>query len=1276
MNIRDLLRSLVLASMPLLLSPAWADTATNYNGPRWSYLDTKKILDAAADITTANYPDSDSATVEKKMVRVYRADGTGECQDETYTKVLTEKGKRGNRSLRLDYMLPYSTAEAVVIEVIKPGGKVSTVDIAANKKEAIDDSQMGMNIYDPNAKILNVNIPGVEIGDVVHTITRTTIHRSYIPGEYAEDNLFEGSEYIRHTSYDVYAPADKPLKKMILRDEVPGTVKHTTEKEKGGTHHRWEVTNVPRMFDEPAMPPYEQVLQRLIISTTPDWQAVSKWYAGVCQPHLEATTPEMKKTVADLIAKETDSTNKIKAVFHHVSNKIRYMGLTPEQDRPGFEPHDVKLTFENKYGVCRDKAALLVAMLRAAGFKSYPVLINVGAKKDSDVAEPFFNHAIVGVEVKPREYVLMDPTAENTKDLLPSYECDLSYLVCRPDGENIKTSPIVPAEQNMMRVKTTATLSAAGSLKGRSEMVFEGINDTEYREMFSRMKPDDKQRFFEAVLKRAMPGAKLISHKLIPEDMLDTSTGVRATLEFSAEGMTASGDGKAVVNLPWMGKHFGIVSFILGGTGLEKRKYPLRTYIACGLKEDMTVQLEGFESAISLPTYPPISDETMSYARNTQAKGNALECSGEFKMKVVQFSPKQYAKLKGTLKALDYDERKAPVMAVANRGPATTVARADSGSAPKVESNAKVLESHKELEITDAHSQIYKMRYAKEILNYSGKKNEAEVKIGFNPACEDAKFVKGVVISKTGQKQLIATNEINVMDAGWNASAKRYTGGKILVANLPGVDIGSTIEVEYQITTKNKPYLSGFESFQLFDDLEKKDVLITAPCAVPVQTILTGTAGIVTQETNTVSSTQKYHWSAQNVKALPAEPQLPPEWSYMAGVQYFAGDITSYLSELHDTMLDRSRKGAKAAEKAKQLTAEISNRLDAARAIRDFIVRSIRVAGPSFTELPLSELSAADTTFADGYGHAADRAILFHAMLTAAGFQPDFVLASSLPPIAGITNVVSSFPLPQSFQSPLVRITVDGENYYLNDTDQYSKLGSTSHDGRLAFVLPNRTCEIVHAAKGCEDKTDTTYTLSLSDNGKTRVGITRQYYGQHYNGKNRYFSELPPEERKRYFQEIVSEVAQGAKPIGDLKTKFDTYPGLEQYTVEVDNYSVVDGKYSYFDLPFTPSMFSFGADHRTLPLYISWQGENTVRTEIELPPAFKRVDIAPKSQELTAPGGGGSARIASKDEGAKRVITHDFDTTPAIISPKDYASLLNLEATLGQKSSKTFLIEK
>jgi uncharacterized protein DUF3857/transglutaminase superfamily protein len=1253
-----------------------AQTKARYSDEKYAFLDSAKAMAAANEITTQKYPDSDDITVEKNMVREYRADGTGESQDETFTKVLTEKGKRGNRTLSLYYMLPYSTAEIVKVEVIKPDGKAGVVDVAANSKDMIDDSQMGMNIYDPNSKILKMNIPGVEVGDVVHTITRTTTERPIIPGEFAEENVFEGTGFIRHMSYVVFTPKEKPLKKIYVRDEVAGTMKHSTQTTATGTLHRWEINNVPRMFDEPSMPPYEMVLQRVLISTTPDWQTVSKWYWDLSKPHLEATTPDMKLKVKILTQDAKTDMDRIKAVFYEVAQKIRYMGLTPEKDRPGYEPHDVRLTFENKYGVCRDKAALLVSMLRTAGLKAFPVLVNVGSKKDADVPEAFFNHAIVGVELKKNEIVLMDPTAENTKDLLPSYECDQSFLVCRPEGDVIRTSPIVPAEQNMMRVKTTASLNAAGHLEGRSEMTFEGINDNQYREAFSRMKGDDKRRFFERNLKRAMPGARLKSLKVFPDDMTDVSSVVRAEVEFSADGLTATGEGKSIVSLPWIGKGMGIVNYLLGGTGLEKRKYPLRTEIACGLEEDITIKLEdGFTGAVSLPALNPVNDDSLSYKRQVALKNGTLNCSAEFKLKAVDFSPKQYAKLKQTLKTMEYDERKAPVLAVNESAATKALAKHEPSTPAAVESNARILESHKEIEVKDAHTQVYRARYSKQVLTYSGKKNEAEVKIGFNPACEEARIVRAIVTSKTGQRQEIATNEMNVMDAGWNASARRYTGGKILVANLPGVDIGSKIEVEFEIISKNKPFVSGFESFQMFDDLETKDVQLTAPADLRLQTIMTGTSGMVTAETNAANGQQTFRWRAERVKALPAEGQLPPEWVYLAGVDYFAGDLKSYLDALRETMLDRSAKGTKAGEKAKELAAKAGTKAAAVTAIRDYIAKTIRVAGPSFSELPLSELSAADTTLQDGYGHMADRAILFHSMLAAAGFEPEFVMASGLPPIDAITNLAAAF-LPQHYQTPLVRVIIDGEAYYLNDTDQYSRLGSTPHDGRLAVALKTQAPQIVHATKEGRDETDTIYALSLSDNGKTKIGITRQYFGGHYNSKNRYFSELPPEERRRYYQEIVSDVAQGAHPIGDLTTKFDCYPGIEQFTVEVDNYTVVDGKYTYFDLPFTPSLFPVGADQRTLPLFISYRSHNLVRTEIELPPGYRKVAIAPKSETYNAPGGGGKALMSMKQSGDKCIITHEFETSPAIIDPKDYQAMLDLEANLGRKASRVFLLEK
>ncbi len=1276
-NSASITRALAFTALLALACSARAQS-NRYSGASWAFLDPQKVLAAAADITLAKYPDCDEATVEKKMTRVYRPDGTGECQDESFVKVLTEKGKRNNRTLSLNYMLPYSTEEVVKLEVINTNGETTPVDVAANSKDAIDDSQMQANIYDPNERVLRVNLPKVEIGDVVHSVTRQTIERAFIPGQFADLNVFEGPGYIRHASYEVRAPRERPLVRVALRDEVPGTVKYTQNPAaNGGVIHHWEVNDVPRMFDEPAMPPYEMVLQRLLVSTTPDWQAVSQWYWNLSKPHLDATTPEMQKTVDSLTAGASDEMARIRAVFYHVSKKIRYMGLTPEKDRPGFEPHDVEITFGKKYGVCRDKAALLVEMLRQAGLHAYPVLISVGVRRDPDVPDPFFNHAIVGVETKPGNYVLMDPTDENTRELLPTGDCDQSFLVCKPEGENLKVSPIQPPEDHLIRIKTTGVLTTAGTLEAKSELLFSGVNDDEYRNAFARWKPDDRRRFFERNLKQTMPGARLKSLKLTPDDMLDMSAEVRAELEYSVDGMIASGSGKSVVSLPWIGKELGIVNFILGGTGLEKRKYPMQTYVACGLEEAISLQLSGgFGPAVSLPSCPPIEDNCVSYQQSCQVRNESLDCARELKLKVVQFAPDQYLKLKQTLKSLKYDERKAPVLTVPESAPAQPGQNPEAPADSPVESNARILDSHKELQLTDARSSVYKVSYSKRILNYAGKIREAEVKIPYNPACQEAKFIRGEVVSKSGERQEIGTNEMNVMDAGWNASAKRYTGEKILVANLPGVDIGSTIAVEFSITSKGLPFVSGFESFQLPDDLEQKSFVLTAPAGLKVHEMVSGLPGLIREHDQTNGSLQTFQWQAGHVQALPAEAQLPPEWAYNSGVAYFAGEIKSYLTELNGTLLQRSARRDRAAEKALQLTAPAKTRLEAVQAIRDFVAQSIRLAGPSFTSLPLSELSAADTTLTDGYGHAADRAILLHAMLAAAGFQPEFVLASGLPPIAGITNVALSFPLPNSFAEPLVRVAVDGQAYYLNDTDQYARLGSTSSDGGLGLVLSSRQCEVIRAAPACADKTETVYTLSPDDSGKTRVGVTRRYFGGNFNARHRFFAELPPEEKRRYFQEIVTGVAQGARPVGDLKTQFDSYPGLEQFTVEVDNYSVVDGNYFYFDLPFTPSLLSVGADRRTLPLFISHHGDNSVRTEIDWPAGFRHLLIAPKTETLDEPDGGGQARITSGDASGKWVITHDFETSPAIVNPKDYSAMLQVESALGSEGSKVFLLQK
>ena len=126
-------------SLPFLALVALAETPSaqtnRYDGSTWALVDTAKVIAAAAEVNLANFPDCDDATVEQKSIRVYHPDGTAECQDETFTKVLTEKGKRNNRTISLSFILPYSKEEVIKLEVIHPNGELTPVDVSANSKE-------------------------------------------------------------------------------------------------------------------------------------------------------------------------------------------------------------------------------------------------------------------------------------------------------------------------------------------------------------------------------------------------------------------------------------------------------------------------------------------------------------------------------------------------------------------------------------------------------------------------------------------------------------------------------------------------------------------------------------------------------------------------------------------------------------------------------------------------------------------------------------------------------------------------------------------------------------------------------------------------------------------------------------------------------------------------------------------------------------------------------------------------------------------------------------
>jgi transglutaminase-like putative cysteine protease len=1249
-------------------------------------LEAAEVMAVAKGVTPKSYPNSDDVLVDD-LIRVrYEKDGTSVTADDTWLKVLTEKGKKDHTTLGFHFNAHYGSIEVVVLEIHKPDGKVVPIDIKAQSKVMVNRSQMSKNIFDPNQKRLQVGVPGLEVGDVLHYRFIRRSLKTRMPNTWSNYEVLEYTSPMKRYVIEVDGPKELPLRAITLKDEIKGKVTHTRKTGGDRIIHRWEIRDVARMYKEPRMPALHTVVQRLLLSTIPDWRDISKWYWDISKPHLEPTDG-MKTKVAELTKGMTDRRKKVEAIFQFVSQKIRYMGITTETEAPGYEPHDVKITFENKYGVCRDKAALLVAMLRIAGYEAYPVLINNGAKKDIDVPQPYFNHAITAVKEPDGSYLLMDSTDETTRRLLPSYLSNMSYLVAHPNGEPLKTSPIVPAEENMMRIVSKGKVDVDGNLTLECVMGFEGINDNAYRGYFSRIRPVEQRRFFAGVARRVVAGGRLVKFKMLPANLRDMTKPLSIRMTIEAKAIAIS-DGKTLMlPVPAVGANVGIVNFRLRSATLEKRNYPFVTGSACGVEESLELDVsELVGKTIILPKYESVETDAITFRRTLERSGGVLTGRSAFLLKTVEFTPAQYVVLKDTLKKMELNRRKRPIF---EGKPAIAKGR-----------DVEVLQERVDYELTDPHTWSELHRMSKRVLSYAGKKAHSELRINYNPVWEEVAFT-GSVTSAKGEVKKVRKEEMNTLDAAWAASAPRYPAGKTLVISFPNVDIGSVIKYEYTITRKNQPFFSVREYFNGFDLIHYKWVNLGIPAGY--QKILKteaseginrsvagmpkidkalfypdkADAGQIKEKQDRPNTA----WFSGSLPTVKRERNLPPWWSFNPTLYITTSTWPEYAKRVGGALGKAADGHPDIKALAQKLIAGKKEPADQVCAIRDYVARSIRHAGPSITRLPLSAITPAHMTLKDGYGNGADRAVLIYALLVAAGHKAEFVLASSVPEAEGLTYPMHKYPRAGDFPMVLVRTKIGQKDIYLNDTNEYARLGVTPHDGLYGLAIPSGVINIIRAADSERDRAASTTDIKLLANGDAHITTTVRHYGSDYTDFRKKFSEIRPEERRRHHQKLVASIAQSAKAAGPFTTDYKAYPGVEGFAVTVKNYAVHDGDHYYFTVRSSlGGIFGLSADTRENPLYRSWPTRARATTNITLPLGVEAIVLKPDVMKAAVPSGHvSSVLITAPASEAGRplrlILFQEAILKPAVISSDFYSRLLKLQRQLRHPKARTILLK-
>ncbi|MDA0577112.1 MAG: DUF3857 domain-containing protein, partial [Verrucomicrobia bacterium] len=1226
------------------------------------------------------YPDASTVLLAGIQKVRYEVDGTYTQWHEEYVKILTEEGRQGYRTLSSFFTIPYQRGPEdcaiTLVEIIRPDGGVTTIDVAANSRIMVNPSSMAENIYNPNDKIVQVNVPGLKLGDVLHTVFFDRIVHPRMANTWCDWMTFESTRPIIHQIAEIDGPAALPLRSLAHKAPIANTVTYTQEEAGDRMLHRWEARDVPRAFEEPSMPEFYTVAQRVLVSTSPDWEGVSRWYWNLSEPHL-VLSPEIEAKVAELTAGLTLTADKIRALFGFVAQDIRYMGIVAESESPGYEPHDVRDTFAARHGVCRDKAALLVAMLRGAGIDAFPTLINNGPKKDPEVPQPYFNHAIVAAR-DGDGYMLMDPTDETTRELLPAYLDNRSYLVATPEGDPLRLSAIEPATQNLLHVDTVGNVNADGRLNAETILTFAGVNDNAYRRYFAQVKPEERRRLLEGLIKAAVPNARVTDVAIHPPDMLDVSTGLTARVAYEADDVLIRGNQLVMLPLPAMGTRIGMINFIIGRTGLQDRRFPLQTEIACGVREQMFLTLApALNTPVALPISEDIERDGVAWSFAVRQSGPTLEAVSEFRLDAVEFDPDQYRTLKQTLVTMERARRQMPMYAVANGG--TDALAGDSDALTETETV--------DYELAADGSWREERRVRKKILTYAGKKQHAELTLRFNPAWDDLELVRGEVTSPEGQTSTISRAEMNVMDAAWVGSTPRYPAERTLVASFPAVTVGSTIDYTYVHTRRERPFVSLRESFRGTDTIRHKRVTLHMPRGVvpSVHRHLLAPARVAESIfTHGDGSRDVYEWEVQDVPGVKREEQMPPDWVLHPTVVVSFGQWRSYASGVDQALRRAAARQPVAARLARELTRKVPDPWERLQVLRDAVATRVRLVGPALPDVPLSAITPADQTLAEGYGNGADRAVLLYAMLRAAGCSAEFVLASDRPAIAPFRTSLDAAAEREVFADVLVRVDdaaldlADGRFVYLGDDDQYGAIGASAHAGMWMLTLPRGHVEELLPAR--DDNQWIEDSLRVEANGDVQLHRRQLLYGTSFGLQNRRYADMTPEERRRDFMETVAGLSQAAVAEGELTTDFSRYPGRIAYSVRLPQYAVRDGKQLYFSLTQAPDrVFMLRTDQRANPLFLDARGTQSARLTAHVPAGFTLV-MLPEDQRLEGIAG---TRVdvqvtqePASDGGTQVIMQSEVSRTPAIVSRSDYPTLIQWDRTLSHRRARTVVLQQ
>ncbi|MGA3372883.1 MAG: DUF3857 domain-containing protein [Terracidiphilus sp.] len=452
------------------------------------------IQNAAAKIAPEKFMD---ATVFFER-DAYAIDGQGRVsyRHRMIYRIETQAGVEGWSETSQRWEPWYQKRPEIHARVIQPDGKVSQLDQKTITDGPAREEDEGTYT---DARIRKAPLPGLTVGAIVEEETVLEDTSPFFSGGGVYRDFFSRDVPVVHS--ELIVDAAKELKLQYRAHLLPGIA--VIDEEQAGVRHLRFVQGYLKASQDSDIDLSTHIFLHPMVefSTGESWAAVAGAYRQLAEAQID---PAKVRSLlpGDSSAGRMETIQRIVSRLH---KEIRYTGI--EFGEASLQPQTATEVLKRHYGDCKDKAAMLVAMLRAAGIAANMALLDTGPGVDVTPELPgmnLFDHAIVYLptDSKGSAPLWIDATAEYAQvGVLPEMDQGRLALIIADGAEALTPTPTPTAEDDVLTEVREVVMAKYGPAHITETSLTRGDVDEDYRSEFGTTETRERKTNLESYAK-------------------------------------------------------------------------------------------------------------------------------------------------------------------------------------------------------------------------------------------------------------------------------------------------------------------------------------------------------------------------------------------------------------------------------------------------------------------------------------------------------------------------------------------------------------------------------------------------------------------------------------------------------------------------------------------------------------------------------------------------------------------------------------------------------